>query len=157
MLQILQAATDRKNNWCSRFSSCLNLVSQIRSCCCCWKFWLVWNSDVAVYNVHLHLDRSIHASTDQSPSMFIVHVEFLTVLVFLTLHLLGSQFCVFSGAKRLKINTMKGPKWVNGWALCFYQLPVQECAVCTDGMEQWQVRCSISIKIGQSIIRCSNI
>ena len=65
MLQIFQAASDRKNNWCSRFSSCLNLVSQIRSCCCCWKFWLVWNPDVAVYNVHLHLDR-YHDSTDQS-------------------------------------------------------------------------------------------
>ena len=126
MLHILQAATDRKNNWCSRFSSCLNLVSQIRSCCCCWKFWLVWNPDVAVYNFTWMLDN---ASTDQSPSVFIVRVEFLTVLLLLTLHLLGSQFCVFSGAKRLKINTMKGPKWVNGWALWFYQLPVQECAL----------------------------
>ena len=65
MLQIFQAASDRKNNWCSRLSSCPNLVSQIRSCCCCWKFWLVWNPDVAVYNVHLHLDR-YHDSTDQS-------------------------------------------------------------------------------------------
>ena len=67
MLQILQAASDRKNNWCPRLSSCLNLVSQIRSCCCCWKFWLVWNSDVAVYIFTWMLDN---ASTDQSPSVF---------------------------------------------------------------------------------------